>query len=364
MGTIRLLLATSIMAGHAGSIFGWRLVYGVIAVQSFYIISGFYMSLILNEKYVGSRDSYRLFISNRLLRLYPVYGVLLVMIVLFNVTSLLVLGYDGTSERLWNYLRNGAIGMGAFGYLMLTNLVIFGQDVVSFLALDVTDGTLRFTGNYLDEEHAGYIFLFIPQAWTVGLELLFYLIAPFLVRRHVGVLLVLIGVSLALRIWLYQSGLDRDPWNYRFFPTELAFFLAGSVSYRVYQMVRSAPISRALLSVALVFMVLFTVTFQMIPVVHVVKQWTYYFALVFLLPFIFVLAKDHPVDRALADLSYPVYLSHLFVIEVLLIVGMTKGGSFGLIVSILSISVSYVLVRFVERPIDEIRQRRVVASRS
>lgn len=362
MGTIRLLLATSIMAGHSGSIFGWSLVYGVIAVQSFYIISGFYMSLILNEKYVGTRDSYRLFITNRLLRLYPTYWALLAVIVLFNIGSLLIMGHNGTSERLWTYLRNGAMGVTAFGYLMLTNLVIFGQDVVSFLELNVVDGTLRFTENYLASEHAGYIFLFIPQAWTVGVELLFYLIAPFLVRRHIAVLLALIGVSLALRIWLYQSGLNHDPWNYRFFPTELAFFLAGSVAYRIYRRVRSSPPSREFLLIAMLFMILFTVTFQVIPIMHVVKQWTYYVALVLLLPFIFVLTKDHVFDRVLADLSYPVYLSHLFVIEVLLIVGITKGGPFGLMVSILSISFSVGLVRYVERPVDHIRQQRVATA--
>ena len=45
---------------------------GYVSVQVFYIISGFYMALILNTKYVGP-GSYRVFIANRLLRIFPAY---------------------------------------------------------------------------------------------------------------------------------------------------------------------------------------------------------------------------------------------------------------------------------------------------
>lgn len=70
MGIIRFLLALSVVITHCGSLFGTSLVVGQIAVQSFYIISGFYMSLILNEKYIGVNGSYKLFITNRF---YPIY---------------------------------------------------------------------------------------------------------------------------------------------------------------------------------------------------------------------------------------------------------------------------------------------------
>lgn len=66
MGILRLLLAISVIIAHTESVFGVRLVGGVIAVQAFYIISGFYMAMILTEKYIG-KNSYKLFITNRLL---------------------------------------------------------------------------------------------------------------------------------------------------------------------------------------------------------------------------------------------------------------------------------------------------------
>ena len=73
MGMIRFLLALSVVAAHGAVIWKFNLVGGQIAVQAFYIISGFYMSLIINEKYIGKNNSYKLFITNRFLRLYPIY---------------------------------------------------------------------------------------------------------------------------------------------------------------------------------------------------------------------------------------------------------------------------------------------------
>lgn len=72
MGIIRLLLAISVLISHTSTIFGFGFVGGQAAVQAFFIISGFYMAFILNEKYIGENNSYKLFITNRLLRLYPI----------------------------------------------------------------------------------------------------------------------------------------------------------------------------------------------------------------------------------------------------------------------------------------------------
>ena len=76
MGLIRLLLSIAVVVTHTGTFFGLRLTGGVIAVQSFYMISGFYMTLVLSEKYKNP-NSLWLFWSKRILRLWPVYFVTL-----------------------------------------------------------------------------------------------------------------------------------------------------------------------------------------------------------------------------------------------------------------------------------------------
>ena len=48
MGVTRLLLATAVIMAHSGGIFGFKPLGAVPAVQSFYMISGFYMALMLS----------------------------------------------------------------------------------------------------------------------------------------------------------------------------------------------------------------------------------------------------------------------------------------------------------------------------
>lgn len=57
MGLIRILLAISVIIAHTESILGFNMVGGTLAVQAFFIISGFYMALILSEKYDVSTQS-------------------------------------------------------------------------------------------------------------------------------------------------------------------------------------------------------------------------------------------------------------------------------------------------------------------
>ena len=58
MGTIRLLLALAVLIiMHSDPPHGLHMIGGAAAVQGFYVISGFYMALVLNEKYPrGVRD--------------------------------------------------------------------------------------------------------------------------------------------------------------------------------------------------------------------------------------------------------------------------------------------------------------------
>src|SRR3979411_2191986 len=75
MGSLRFLLALSVACGHFGVPLGFPT--SDVAVQSFFVISGFYMALVLNEKY--GPGTYWLFLSNRLLRIWPAYFLILIL---------------------------------------------------------------------------------------------------------------------------------------------------------------------------------------------------------------------------------------------------------------------------------------------
>lgn len=361
MGVIRLLLALSVLAGHAKSILGLTFVLGVIPVQSFYIISGFYMSLILNEKYTGYHNSYKLFITNRFLRLYPVYWVVVILTVVSNILTYVLVGTGGMSQLYFDFfLKREDINIFSLLFLAFTNIVIFFQDVVSFLGFNATDGSIYFTTNYLAEPYPLYKLLYIPQAWTVGLEMTFYLLAPFLVNKNTSVLSLIITISLGLRFILYYQGLNHDPWTYRFFPTELAFFLAGCLAYKFYLHIKDFSINKIYLIIIFLFFISYTLSFQFIAISYSIKQLLYYTFLPLSLPFIFILTKNNKVDRFIAELSYPVYISHMLVIFVFQSLNFNdKGNYFGLMVTIITILVSILLVAWVVKPIDHKRQNRL-----
>lgn len=73
MGSIRFLLALSVLIVHSSPILGVTILPGYLAVQVFYVISGFYMALIYCEKYSNTERPVFYFYSNRILRLYPLY---------------------------------------------------------------------------------------------------------------------------------------------------------------------------------------------------------------------------------------------------------------------------------------------------
>ena len=78
MGFLRLLLALSVLLTHDTQ-GAFKLIDGDAAVQCFFAISGFYMALVLGERYGDVRGFY----FNRALRLFPTYwAVVLLTIVL------------------------------------------------------------------------------------------------------------------------------------------------------------------------------------------------------------------------------------------------------------------------------------------
>lgn len=372
MGVIRLLLALSVAVVHSRPILGLPftvMVGGKNAVQMFYCISGFYMALILNTKYVGP-GSYRVFIKSRYFRIFPAYAVVALVTLLAGFGIWAAMGKLIPLFHTW--ARYGSsLTPGAFGYLVFTNLAILGQDISMFFRIRPETGALAYFGGVWKEPMA-QDFLVVPQAWTVGTELWFYLLAPFFVRS-IPRIAALIVAGLMLRLVLFRLiGPNTMSWDYRFFPTELPLFLAGALGFHAYTALQSRQVNlKGIGRVTFVGMLVLILAFYKLP-------WKWLpsprsslqldlIVLIFplTLPFIFALTKRNHVDRLIGELSYPVYLVHWIVIDLLRILGGAwVDRNLGAVTCVVTLAAAGLLWYFIDRPIDNWRQSFVTERRA
>jgi peptidoglycan/LPS O-acetylase OafA/YrhL len=357
MGLIRFLLAISVVIEHSRQIFGFELVGGQIAVQAFYIISGFYMTLILSEKYVGKNNSYRLFISNRLLKLYPIYWTVLLLTIFASLGVYLLSSGENMGKLQAYYEYAQFMDLSTLFFLILANIIVIFQDTIMFLGLDTESGNLFFTPDFRQTTPALYSFLIVHQAWTIGIEITFYLIAPFLVRRKIAFIGALIVLSALLRVVLYTNGLQHDPWTYRFFPTELFFFLLGTIAYRIYKKIEGKGVKETYLKIIYFSILILTFSYSWIPIPY--KMYIYFLLFFLSVPFIFILSKHWKKDRYMGELSYPIYISHILVLMGVKSIFPSEKDGMGLVVIILSILFSVLLHEAIAKKIERIRQKRV-----
>ena len=96
MGVFRLLLALFVLLGHLPGLAQWTNPFflwmrGGPAVQAFFILSGFYMAMILDSKYnLGSPKG---FYYSRVLKIFPIYYVVLLSGVIITIL-IATIGFD------------------------------------------------------------------------------------------------------------------------------------------------------------------------------------------------------------------------------------------------------------------------------
>jgi peptidoglycan/LPS O-acetylase OafA/YrhL len=348
-----------VVLAHTNGLFGYHMTGGVVAVQAFFMISGFYMALILSEKYAGV--PYRLFITNRLLRIFPAYWAVVALTVAW---SLLCAWQKGYWARLQPYVDySGTMPPTTVAWLVWTNSFLIGHESCVFLEFDGASRELAFTHDFRTSQPPLHQFMLVPQAWSLSLELVFYLVAPALLRLRTSVLAAVAFGALVLRAWIYHGlGWRHDPWMYRFLPAELALFLAGALSFRLFIRLKQKRLPDWAARVVTIAVWTVTLAYHYLPAVPL-GPWIAYGALFMALPFLF-LQSTSAVDRFVGELSYPIYVSHVFAMTVMSanVFGGAATLPFRTIAATLLVSV--LLYRLVNAPLERWRQRRVSEARS
>lgn len=376
MGLLRLLLAAAVVAEHSTPICGFRFTGGHLAVRLFFIISGFYMALILTTKYTADHPNrYWLFISNRFLRIYPCYYVVLALSLLFYAAASVYLHHPADRLVLWQTAWQHGQFWGPF-FIGLSQLTVIGMDAVCCFMYNVAHGVhlpgpdtaaasvawLPTAGADPSGSVPAWRFMFVPQSWSISIELLFYLLVPLLISWRTRNLLLLAGLSLvsytASCLFVYPA--LADLLGYFFFPFHLFLFILGMLACR-----HSADF---LARVSQPFKILIVTALfgglavsQFIP--ESIRNPVCMLLVVLSLPILFDWTKKSRFQKWIGDLSYPVYICHILVKWVLLgLMGVSKKGVTsppGWLLLVGSIALAAVLLWLVDYPIDHWRQRRV-----
>ncbi len=340
MGSIRFLLALAVVAVHVTRLPFHLGINSLLAVEGFYTISGFLIAFVWDIKYSREPNGIRSFYANRAARIYFMYWTILALAFLLGVIIHLAKG------RWPSYLSiDMNLSLELLFYQLVSNLTLAGSSVAYWLGSE--NGSLYFISDYTSSPFPVWTLLTLAPAWTLELELGFYLLAPFILRLRLPWIVGLCAASFALRFAWYRIGHDVDPWNYRFFPFEIGVFLLGVIVYRIYKFI---PSSRWVSFSAYVVTVIAVGAYLPPYLAHHRFVFLVMFAAV--LPMIFELTKDWPADQFLADMSFPLYLVHWPIVLML----HDRPGIIALMISVLCAAL---LVVYVERPIDNWRHSRL-----
>ena len=299
MGIVRFLLAISVVLAHSPYMNGRLLVGGANAVQLFFLISGYLISFVLVER--KTYPTIASFYLTRWIRLWPLYLVAAIITIVAGI---------GIVDMIAFYKKLPADGILV---LTLSNILMFGQDTMMFLGIQ--DQHIVFLKNFRDSSLPLYRGLVVPQGWSLGIEVVFYSIAPFVLKR-LWLLLSVLLMSTLLRLYLIDIGLGlSDPWSYRFFPTELSLFLLGALSHQFLAPIYGKLSKKAFAQVGWIATTAYVATIVFSNAV--LGQYGEYFEkitlLVFLatvLPAVFSFTRNHRWDTRLGELSYPIYVVH------------------------------------------------------
>lgn len=272
MGAFRLLLAVLVAVSHMGKNFA-GLNPGVVAVISFLIISGFVMTSLIERNYRSLGDI-GLFYVDRALRLYPQF--LFYFVASCLVIHFLLPGTPQAAELTLKTILSSAL-MLPLGFYMFG---VGGTEIV-------------------------------PPAWSLGLEMSFYLVIPFLL------ILPMRGVAFAVSVGVFLLAclgyINTDIYGYRLLPGVLFMFLCGSYLYR--------PKAKGLLVVAGTALsagvLFFAITIGWIERQPFNAEVTLGIAVGIPLVFLLSRLRFHRVDEFLGNISYGVFLNHFVVMYAL-----------------------------------------------
>ena len=288
---------------------------GHAAVMSFFVLSGYVITWVLQNKYPTDRLGIKAFFVGRFLRIYPLYWVIL---------TVVVIGFFLAPGPAADYpqLKPERI---ACDYMLLPYAFI---------------GFFHFLNQY------AYGMIDVP-AWTLPYDLLFYLIAPWLVLRKKALLAVILYELAYLAAIATWGTNDFLPWHEGYLTTGHAAMLAfavGALSYYYRDIRIPTPIIIAMVALQLyvVFIPYGLTNYYLNHLLNIGAS------------VILVLAfkKRSKLDNLLGELTYSTYLLHVPLLRLFEFISLPFYSVFALIATY---GLSFATVKYFETPVERKR---------
>ncbi|MBN2524268.1 MAG: acyltransferase [Bacteroidales bacterium] len=344
--SLRFLFAVLVFSHHLGFVIGpdnkFRDLYcklfadaGPVGVCFFFILSGFILTHVYQEKIIQKKIKIKNFYLLRFLRIYPLYFLTLLLAIPLKLGLLL------TDHKTW--------------------LLIFSEH------LTMTQSFVPIRDHY---------FSFNLVSWCISNEFFFYLAFPFIILLFSKinfikklVLFVFISIGISILIYVLPSRLDHaiiyiNP-GIRIFD-----FILGIVLYDVYKKLHPLSKSKATYFelASIVFLVIMYIVGIFLP--QVIRYSIYYWLPVSFLILVFAMQNgkisfllSNKLLMILGGMSYGLYISHFLIIKyvtwlnkrfevidsVMLLI---------IFVFLLSLICGYFAYSYIENPINKLLRKR------
>ena len=282
MGLIRLYLAISVLIFHyplaADSLtfINSLFIDSQIAINTFFLMSGFYISLGLNNRYKDPSQNITFYIG-RVLRLWPTY-----------LISLLLLVPTGKLQAVAQWILELP---STLKYLAIfSNTTMIGNDLL--VHLSAIDGRTVFSEYGIAPDHNGSSYILNFPSWSLSVEIMFYIAAPFIVRSFRTSLMIL---TLSIMSCIYVKYINPDIATlFRtdlYYPNLFIYFGLGILGYRLSESAKT----KAPLDTIKTFAPLYLLSAVALPNNY---SWLY-IALSLAIPTLFELTKKNNFDKFL-----------------------------------------------------------------
>lgn len=189
------------------------------------------MALIWDRKYKDKKGAKFLFWSNRFLRIFPLYWLTLAIVFSFTLIKF-IFNIGGDDNAIVHYVH----------WSPQISPFEFALNLINFIVRNIT---LIFTFDYFRVNDSTPGYLLVQQAWTLQIELLFYLLAPFIVNLpkkyfvslFLGYVFVFFGIIVPFNL--------MPPTLFYYFLSCLILFFLGIASYRfLYKRLKTAKLQK------------------------------------------------------------------------------------------------------------------------